>query len=210
MKRTAGYTLLELLVVIAIIGVVSGIGVTAFHGIGDRWGDLKARTDLDRAAEQVFTAVRKDISDLISPKLASVPLVGLKKQNTLSLAGDTQQVRADQLTMPVTLPTPEGLTASALVKYRVGPPEENSVGWALMRESSNGLAMNAEFTNSLPVARGVVAFAVEYQHGGTWEPNWRNRDQLPDAIRVSITLVEPDNARGEQIARTAVFPIRVE
>ncbi len=97
-----------------------------------------------------------------------------------------------------------GGQSAALVGYHI---EQRSDGvWVLMRTTQSirgGEAIKVQ------VAEGVLQMRVEYVGtGGTWVTTW-SEPVHPSAVRVSLTLYNPNNLLRMQTARKAVFEVHV-
>ncbi|MCP4640321.1 MAG: prepilin-type N-terminal cleavage/methylation domain-containing protein [bacterium] len=191
----SGFTLLELLVVIGILGVLSSLGAVTFAQMMGRWSDVKHKIDRDRVADNILEGMRKDFSAIIS-----TALVG----EDTCLVGFTVDDR-DEVVFPVAAPTAQGRTLGGLVRYGLGDDRTlQRVSYKLSDEYDVG-----EYP--VTVAKGVVGMEIEYNAGTEegWVDHWES-PVLPKAVRVSITLADPDNPTRDQVSRWAVFPILVE
>ena len=207
--RRGGFTLLEVLVVIAILGIVSGLGTSAFVTITSAWNERKSITQLDAQAQQAFESIRRDLSDALSYELSAMAIRGTRHD-----AVDTATVPAahnadDIIAIPV-----QGASAgrarqrAALVGYRM---DRGTGAGTLVRTIG---ALEAEFptTGRLEIIPGAhtVAFRLEYlsnDPGRLWVGDWQGAGH-PGAVRVSLTLEDPDRPYI-QISRKAVLRVHV-
>ncbi len=201
-QRRSGFTLLELIVVIGLMGVVSTMGAVMFSKMLGTWTGLKSHTDLDRRAQWVLEDIGKDVAAMISPSLApDAHLVGLKPEGADS----------HLLVLPVALPGMGGRTVGGFATYHVFEPDEETVEDTLVREIQ---MIDDEFADAqrVTVAKGVKAFGVKFAaKDGQWVDKWDENDEgLPNAIRISLTMADPDNPYRDRVTRMAVFPILVD
>ena len=209
-RRRGGFTLLEILVVLVILGVVSGLGTSAFVVVTSVWNERKSLTDLDAQAQEAFESIRRDLSDALSYELS-----GLEIQGTNHDAIDRSTVPAahnadDSIAIPVQgASTGQKRRRPALVGYRMDRDTENG---ALVRTVGD---LDAAYPTTgrqevIPLAR-TVAFRVEYlsdDPGSLWIGDWQGPGH-PRAVRVSLTLEDLDRP-DFQIARKAVLRVHVK
>jgi prepilin-type N-terminal cleavage/methylation domain-containing protein len=189
---TSGFTLLELLVVIGIIGVVATVGGTTFVGMTGAWSDVRSEMELNREAERILDTMRQDLAAVVPPSLAGMPLLVPHHEGS-----------NDQLVLPVAAPTMQGgRTAGVTVQYHINEDHKE-----LMRAAHPRLGLGTPAC----IAQGVLKMRVEClpKGGGAWQGSWE-RPELPGAVRVSLTVADPDNPLRDRVSRKAVFPIYVE
>lgn len=202
--KQAGFTLLELLVVVAIIGVVTTMGAMMFGELLRVWRVLETRAELDQQAQNALNTIGKDLAATIPPSLAELSIEGFQRP-------DNPEGLADMISFPIRLPTADGPTLSGSVSYHVRViEEEGKVGETLVRQMAL-LGDATSIPEPVTIAEGVVALAIEYLpgKGAEWQTEWSQED-LPEAVRVSITLTDADNPAGPEVARKAIFPIKVD
>jgi type II secretion system protein J len=199
-----GFTLLELLVVIALMGIVSTLGTQVFFAMTDAWTSTRQRTELDAQADQIFKTLRHDFEQIVSPRLAGVSVKGVTRE-----AQDprfyNQNLGDDELSFAVLQPVGDMESVRCVqARYYLNRSEGATV---LTREVKDfGYADKTAVR--LPVSQNVLSFYAEYLAAdGQWEKTW-DRPELPEAVRVSLTLVNPDSL--EQVTRKAEFPVRVK
>jgi type II secretion system protein J len=203
-RSRGGFTLLELLVVIGLMGVVSTLGTTFFFSMTDAWNATRQRTDLDAQADNAFDAMRKDFQQIVSPRLAGVPLSAVDRLNQNEKRFWNQALGDDEMSFPVLAPVGDGdAVRCARVRYYVDRGAEQS---ALVREV-NDFGQPDEKAIRVAAAPNVVWMDLEFLSGGQWAASW-DKPGLPDAVRVNLTLLNPDSL--EQVTRKAVFPVRVK
>ncbi|MBN2309089.1 MAG: prepilin-type N-terminal cleavage/methylation domain-containing protein [Candidatus Hydrogenedentes bacterium] len=192
-RRSAGFTLLELIVVIGLMGVVSALGGISFFYMMDGWSTLRTRTELDRRAENVLDTMGRDFRTAIASPLAQMGLVGT-----------TQEDGNDLVTIPFAAPTiPDNRVIGAIVQYHVFEGE-------LIRTPYDIDSEEIPETRHA-IVKGVVSLRFEYapRGGGPWQTEWLE-EGFPAAVRVSLTLTDPDRPTRGVVSRKAVFPLYVE
>lgn len=199
-RRPAGFTLMEVLVVIALMGIVTTLGFNVFLKMTDAWQSTRTRTALDRTAAQAFNAIREDLSHVVSPSLVGLALSGVDGTTRDDTRFFGIDLGDDSLALSTLAPMgAEGVERAVVVKYYV------------RRGSGQETLVRAIGSQETEVAEGVVSLEFEYAApDGLWQSEW-NSDKLPKAVRVSMTLLNPDMAvqMGEQIVRKAIIPIYV-
>jgi prepilin-type N-terminal cleavage/methylation domain-containing protein len=204
-----GFTLLELLVVIGLLGVVTTWGYVILFRVDSEWRDLRRRTELSAAADELIESLRRDVEDVISPKLTSVPLVGIAKLH--SDATRLHELFDDALILPVRPSAGAAGSSEAMrVRYHVVRDGARDL---LVRDMGplTGEVLPAAGRLSVAQNADVVKLRFEYaldNHGYEWVTGW-NRPDLPEAIRISLTVADPNDATI-QLSRKAVFDVRVE
>jgi prepilin-type N-terminal cleavage/methylation domain-containing protein len=201
--RRGGFTLLELLVVIALMGVVGTLGTQLFVTMTTSWGSVLQRTQLDEQADNVFDQMRHDFEKVVSPRLTGVSMTGAD-QTAEEERFWNQTLGNDTLTFAVLKMVDPKLETFRCVqaKYYVDRAEGKDF---LIREVNDFARPDKKERDAL--GENVVSLCLEYlATDGTWAQAW-DRPELPQAVRVSMTLVNPDSL--EQVTRKAVFPVRV-
>lgn len=204
LSRRSGFTLFELLVVIAVLSVVSGLGVYTYIGFSSLWRDQRARAELDQQAALVFQWLRRDAANLLPAHWDGAGILGEEGayQDPRYLRVTLQ---SDQLTLPVRGVHPE---TSLPEYYRARYHIVREGGVPALHRTLGG--MDTVYANgaSTPIARGVMDLHFEYHDGREWVAGWQ-REEHPEAVRVSITLGAGEPEYHEQISRAAVIPLRV-
>lgn len=202
-----GFTLLELLVVIVLMGVATSLGMTMFSKVSDTWRRTEIHTELNDRAMSAFEQMRRDFTEVLSAKVS-----GFAMRGTPRTTQDNRFFRIplehDRIVIPVELPGRSGKPSQhANIGYHI---ERKGGAYTLVR-TTGPLGPEDPTANRLKVADGVLAMRIEYlddSEGGTWRTGW-SRPTLPDAVRVSLTLMDPVRY-FEQISRKAVFTIKVD
>jgi len=205
-QQCKGFTLIELLVVIGLLGVVTTLGMTTLFSVSGAWELMSIRAELDARADVIFDTMQRDLSEIVASSLS-----GASVRGAVHTAKDERffgvPLQDDRITIPVALPPEPGAS-----------PRRVDVGYAIDRKNGSHrlvrtttLAGSAEpQQTTVTVADGVLAMAIEYREkgaGSAWQAPW-HLDTLPGAIRVSVTLADP-NRPNEQLSRMAAFPIYV-
>ncbi len=203
MKRhSTGFTLMELLVVLFVGSVVTGLGTVMFHRMTSYWGELNNQTELNLHAAQAFETLGEDFAGTLSIGLSNHPLIGDIRKG----GNDDLLPGASWVMVPVAVPTRiANRTKAVQVIYNV-----KRDGGRLERKSNALYKEWESASEGTVIAEGVVKFRIEYLGVDTeWVTKW-DGETLPRAVRVSLTLGNPENPLREQVSRVALFPIRVE
>lgn len=211
-NRSLGFTLLEMLVVISILGVVTALGASAFVSVTASWNAQKRITDLDAQAIQALDSIRADLTNTLSEELSAVGLRGLSRERRDESTFPAAVYPDDQLTFPIQSMDPtQSLAVPAKVGYRV----DRSSGQGILVRTLGPLDQGFPSSNTQQVIPRayVLGFSLEYLTAhdgddGLWTPQW-DQNRLPDAVRVTLVLQDPDRPEQIQITRTGVVPIRV-
>lgn len=200
--QRGGFTLLELLVVIGLIGVITTWGYVILFRIDSEWNDLRRRAELSAAADTVIATMRADFDAMVSPVLAGIPVSGAERtyQDPRRLMFD------DTFSLPIT--APDGPQVHH-VRYFVDRVD----GRSLLTREATAIATAASVSTALypqvDVAYLRCEFASESESGGiAWVYGW-DRPEPPTAIRISMTLTNPDFPHI-QVSRKAVFDVPVQ
>ena len=212
--KQQGFTLFELVVVIALIGVAATLGGSMLVKIMDGWRRISVRAELDAMADVVFERMEKDFADVLSADLTGVSLVGI----TQTVEDDEQyfdrKLADDMIILKVRTSTePNRPAAGTTVMYRV----ERAEGRHLLVQTLGDLATDMPIGGRIELIpqADVLRMRIEYAaKDGTWvdveqSEGWFDVENLPRAVRVSLTLAHRDRA-FEQVARSKVFPIHVD
>ncbi len=204
MKKRAGFTLIELLVVIAVLGVVTSIGVRAFIAVSDGWRTQETRLRLNAKAVAALDELQSKVAQTVSSQLGGKAIVGETRTEEAKRYGRVS-LEDDRLSIPVQLTTAPGSPAERhLVQYSI---DRSSNTPKLVRSESrlDGATGDAVV---FEVATGVMSIRFEYFDGAAWQRVW-DAPRHPQAVRVSL-VVQDEDRPYEQMARTAVLPIRVD
>lgn len=202
-RKANGFTLLELLTVMVLMGVATTMGITMLFKVSDAWRETTRRMELEERASRIFNEMRKDFAVVVSPSVDGATIRGSCRS-----ASDNRFYRVpledDRMTLPVSLRLkPDEPPRRVDVTYQIDRQSGRTV---LLRTINIPGAAGTPFE----VADGVLAMRIEYgeRHSdGSWFPAW-TKPELPAAVRVSLTLVDPFRPT-EQISRKTVFPVRV-
>lgn len=206
--RPNGFTLLELMVTVAILGVVTGLGATAFSNITTAWGNARAETELDRRVDEAFNAFQEDISDTLSARLSGEPILGIHREINSEKYFD--RVLSDDM---IVLPIQHSATDT---RMRTG----SKVAWRVQRNQEQSTLVRAIGALDQPIPAGgmtdelgeadVIRLSFEFEAAdapGKWVREW-NRNEHPAAVKMTIVVADR-NRPWVQIGREAVFPINV-
>lgn len=207
--RRAGFTLIELLVVLSILSVVTTLGTTAFITITTAWNEQKIMAELDQLAQDAFAAIERDLSDTLSYELSGVAIAGTNRNQRDDGAWRETYNADDVFSIPI-----QGSSAqrtrqrSAKVGYYV----DRSSGGASLVRTIGGLYKGFPTTGreDLIPRASAIAFRVEYlskDPDKLWVAGW-DRAGHPEAIRLSLTLEDPDRPEF-QVSRKTVLRVHV-
>ena len=202
--QTCGFTLFELLVVLAVMSVVSTIGVTAYSRVTGVWRISAMRMELGSTADNIFDTIRRDLGNVASSRRTSQAIQGIDVLTEDALYGRVP-LDNDRIVLPIVQVGPNGTAERLAVRYHVrrdGVPDQLTRTLGPM----DGTEPNGAWQ---VIANNVLALDIEYLDAGVWQPSWSGASQ-PEAVRVNITLSGAGQWRGEQIARSAVFPVYVK
>lgn len=204
--RRHGFSLLELIVVIGLIGIVTTWGYVILYRVDSAWNELRQRTELSAAADNIFETMKADFDAMVSPALAGVPIAGTEAMAETKHEGQ-RAVFNDSITLPVAGPEGQGLQR---VRYYV----DRSDGRDQLTRESVILAAGEMPLTQTPLNPGVnvaylrCEFGAGADAGFEWLPRW-DRPESPACVRVSMTLVNPDRPYI-QVSRKAVFDVRMD
>lgn len=204
MRKRAGFTLIELLVVIAVLGVVTSIGVRAFIAVSDGWRTQEVRLRLNAKAVSALDELQSKLALTVSSQLGGVAISGVTRTEEGKRYGRVA-LEDDRLTVPVQLAATPGSPAERyLVTYSI----DRDSGLPKLVRSESRLDSDAGDSVVFEVTAGVMAMRFEYFDGAAWQRTW-SQPKNPQAVRVSL-VVQDEDRPYEQMARTAVLPIRVD
>jgi len=201
--RRRGFTLIELLVVIAVVSVVTGIGVRAFFSVTSSWSTQTVRLGLESKAGGALDAIGRDVAQLLATGLAGQGLRGESRLEETKRFGRVM-LEDDRLVLPIGERDPGGAALRHVVHYRID--REGSLP-SLVR-GVGPLGGGGAVGEGLVVCAGVLSMRCEFFDGAVWQREW-SRSSHPEAVRVSL-VVRDEFRPEEQIARVAVFPVRVD
>ncbi|MFP6597157.1 MAG: type II secretion system protein [Candidatus Hydrogenedentota bacterium] len=208
-RRRLGYSLLELLVSIGLMSVVMTLGVRSFAMLTSLWNETSALADLSDGAVQAFKQIEVDLADTLSAELSGVSIVGIDRvaenKRDFNSAGDAD----DSLIIPVQGILPGvSLYRSRSVQYHV----DRDNGRSHLKRSIGVLGDKNPSSNRTDVISrfDTLRFDVSFATGDAKEPwvdEWKS-EALPRAVRVSLTLADPDNI-FRQVSRKKIFSMHV-
>ena len=208
LPRRDGFTLLELLVVIGLIGVITTWGYVLLFRVNSEWNDLRRRTELSDAADNMFETMKADFNALVSQELAGVPVAGAEDMHEVP-----QRTKYDDsFSLPIAGPEGQGLQR---VRYYVERDEDRDLltREATLLSAGETPAASNHLNPQVNVAYMRCEFGVATDHGFDWLRwnDWSRKHaaERPVALRVSMTLVNPEFPYI-QVSRKAVFDVRVD
>jgi prepilin-type N-terminal cleavage/methylation domain-containing protein len=210
-KRRAGFTLLEVLVVTGLLGVVTTLGLSAFVAVTSAWNERQIQQRLDEIASDVFEAMDRDISNMLSAHLTGDPLRGVSEEYRIPGSNPPAYTANDKLVLVLQgAQSPSPLYYTHRAQYAI---DRSSAPARLVRfEGPVGDTNPQRAASPLtpPSEAGIAGLRIQYAapDGNEWLNEWSRSDN-PSAIRVSIalrSLVRPDI----QVSRVRVFPVHVQ
>ncbi len=203
-RGARGFTLIELLVVLAILSVVTTLGVTAFSSITGNYRATQRAMKLESVTQQIFSSLQTDCESVTSAELCGVPTRGVRAMEEQDRFGRVP-LENDRLVMPINYFNPlQGSIERMMVMYHI----ERGAGPAkLLRTIQGGYSKDDPAGATAVVAENVLSVRFEFFDGAKWQVGWEGATH-PSALRCSVTVFDEDRP-GEQISRSAAFPIRV-
>lgn len=211
-EKKGGFTLLEVLVSIAILGVVTSLGVQAFFGLTGAWRETRRLAELEVATQAALDRMGDTFATAIASSLARQAIQGERRDTTDPRFWDTVLAN-DRVAFPVYIESAGGETVPARVTFAV---ERDQLGNDLVRVEMPLDDTTGESKQTRILEKGdVLRLRFEYADPdtGQWLETW-SKAQMPGAVRVSMAVayrerIPVPGAPRTQIARKAVFPIRV-
>ena len=206
----AGFTLLELLVVVSIVGIVTAIGTSTFYGVMAAWNERRSIAELDAQADAALDSIRQDLAETLSYEVSGRSISGESRtvEDTRTFPPALHQ--DDQLLIPVRAIDPNRpLAVPANVGYRVERTGDSGILVRTIGSLGDGFP-DTNRMELMPQAR-VLGFSVEFlatDSDALWMPAW-SEQELPAAIRVSLSIEDIDRPAQFQVARQMVYPVRV-
>ena len=197
-RRTkAGFTLAELLITIGILGVVSALGLRAYSTAIAYYGQARSEGESDKAVQAALQTMHDDVSSVLPTSLTGVSITGTVQNRAPDKIDST-------IILPVSVPTfADNRDTAAWAKYSV----QRIKGTARLVRTAVPLHQKIPENAGTDVVSGVVAFRVEYLDGeGRWLPEW-SADASPIAVRVALTVRDPDSLLAPAITRSLVFRV---
>ncbi len=199
-RGAAGFTLAELLITIAIIGIVSSLGLRAYLTAIDYYGLARSKGESDQAIQSAMETIRADVNSVLPSSLTGVSVSGSVQNRA---GGKTNSV----LMLPVSVPTlADGRSTAAWVRYDVRYIQESG---RLVR-SAGPLYQDLKEDAGTDVVFGVLGFNAEYlDDNGAWVSTWP-LGQSPVAVRVTLTVRDPDSILAPAVTRSLVFRVSAQ
>ena len=203
-KLISGFTLIELLVVIAVLAVVTSIGIRAFIAVSSGWSTQETRLALNAKAVAVLDEFQNHFALTVSSRLGGIAIVGETRTEENKRYGRVS-LEDDRITVPIQL-KPLADAPGERINATYSIDRASAVPRLVRGEARIGAGQGDETV--FEVAKGVMAIRFEYFDGKAWLRGW-NQPGHPEAVRVGLVVQDEDRPH-EQMARTAVFPIRVD
>lgn len=200
--RTApGFTLIEVLIAISIIAIL----LTTVYGIFTSVSGTKDRLDADSAAYHrarvIFDRLGREIRGAYyrPGHQDSIFRGGTDDAGDLFLELSTTAVS----------PLSEQGTGFALVRYRIGPDEENDGQSLVIERSEEALLGRSQDTPENPdmmrLSPGIREFALSFYAAGEWHDSWNAAtDGLPAMLRLRLRILTAD---GSEVPFTSSFKL---
>jgi prepilin-type N-terminal cleavage/methylation domain-containing protein len=208
-RTGSGYSLLELLVSIALMSVVMTLGVRSFSLLTGLWNETRALADLSDIAEQAFKQIELDLSDTLSAELSGVSIIGIDRVTQNNRSFNSANDADDSLIIPVQgIMRGVSLQRSRSVQYHV----DRDQGRSILKRSIGALGDKNPSSGRIDVISraDTLRFDVSFTTGDPdrpWVDEW-NSEALPRAVRVSLTLADPENI-FRQVSRKKIFAVHV-
>lgn len=203
--HSKGFTLFELMVVLAVMSVVSTIGVTAYSRVTGVWRISAMRMELGATADTIFSTIRRDMENVVSSRRTGQAIQGIDVLSEDAMYGRVP-LDNDRMVLPIVQTGAQGTSERLAVRYHIaregGAPDQLTRTLGPMDGSEPNGA-------SQVIADNVLALDIEYLSGGVWQPAWSGAGQ-PEAVKVNLTVSGNAQWRGEQVTRSAVFPVYVK
>jgi prepilin-type N-terminal cleavage/methylation domain-containing protein len=195
-----GFTLLELIVSLTILSVVSTLAVSAFVNANDYWNGLRSAAELDRNATAALDSLRGDFGSLLPSRVSNTALRGL----TATAVDDRHSWRS-------TFEDDRAEMVTDQYNMLSSQHEMATVGYSIDRHGEIPrlvrTARGSAVTETV-IAPNVAGLNFAWFDGKQWLDAWE-KPGLPRAVRVSLSLVDPDRP-GRNLARTTVFNVNVQ
>ena len=205
MRRRSGFTLIELLAVLAALSVITALGTGLLFRVVDAWRTTALRMDLGNTVETVFASMQRDFDSVLSARRSGVPLHGEERTFEDNQRFWRMGLENDRVILPLEAKNPQTSLAEPIAAmYQI----DRSGCVPTLYRVLGPLGANPPEGAQEELAQGVLSMRLEYTDGKTWARTW-NRAALPEAVRVSLVLMDTDRP-FEQISRKRDFTIYVE
>lgn len=193
MKR-GGFSLFEMIVVLGIMSIATGLGAAVFLQMNENWERIRRTAELEARAQAIFSAIRADAENILPERVTGVAVAHPVTQFYDDDEFDAAPLTDGSLELPVYAALgADQRVGAARVRFSI---DRSSPSPKLIR-TTGGLYGGAAQGNASVVAEGVYGFAAEPIPGAA------------RTLRLSVLLAD-ERQPDDQIARTAVVPLRVE
>jgi len=199
-RGDSGFTLIELLVSLTILTVVLGLLSSAMRTLSQNWNANANRLERIEMVARAFDIFERDVSGFQRLILTS----GDKKKFIFTGTPD----RLSFVTKEPPYPTVPG---PYFVDYSIAA---NGPSFDLIRARAPYTMKMQTFpgatpANSVSLLQGPFKYKFSYSQKGTandkWAPSWRNKNRLPDLIRLEII-----DERGLSVTQPFVAALRTD
>jgi len=204
-RPNRGFTLLELLLVMSMLGVVSTMGFVGFVKVSYQWNDLVSALTLEKTLARCFTEFRKDFENILPTDCCQRGLEGMRASVEDSRRYWNVNFEDDSVSFPVSIYNPlQDRNERFLVRYKIERTTESARFIRYVSELDIEDAVPQESFS----LENILAMRILYSDGKRWNTQW-NRREMPDAVRISLTCVDPRDPT-RHISRMVVFNIHVK
>jgi type II secretion system protein J len=202
-----GFTLIEVVVAIGILAVIMTIVYGAFARSMEVTRETAEVTDRVRQIQIVTERLVDELSAAYWFDEKRGRFIGTKD------TASPEDARLDRLAWTTFAhrryvgDQPESDVAE--VTYRVEPAPEASAGRLVRDERINLLADAAWAIHTDDLADGVSQFRLRYLSRGEWVDEWDavQRNNLPDAVEVTVALAGSGSAPAERVRTIVPLPL---
>ena len=193
----SGFTLIETMVSLVILTIVIGSIYGTYRAATSSAAVAEERSDLNQTARVLLAQINRELTCACSQ--SGEQYSSLEGENTEGSASAIQCDRLSFLTSADSLIPAEGPAVDIRrVTYTLRTNSDGEpTGFFVQVDPRPGLAVSDAEPDPVELSTLVVAFNCKYLDGETdeWVDEWLQRDGLPTAVRVEMTL-KPDREGG--------------